>query len=77
MADQPEEYGGIEEDTLARESRHSRFNVQTAEVDTIRSTAVLGDWRRAFENFKALYEKNGFGEDIVKIMKSPARRTAA
>lgn len=47
--------------------------VQTAEQDIVRSATVLSEWHKALGNFMGLYERNGFGENLVAIMKSPAR----
>lgn len=47
--------------------------VHTAEQDILTSAVVLTEWQRALGAFMETYERNGFGESLVKIMRSPAR----
>lgn len=67
---------GLDETTGTREKRLATESVETAELDVQRSAHVISDWARVWGDFRAIYENNGFGEDIVKIMRQPARKAS-
>lgn len=66
---------GLDETTGIREHRRAEENVTTAAQDVQRSAGVLKDWSSVWGEFQSIYEKNGFGESMVKIMRAPARGT--
>lgn len=53
--------------------RRSEAHVETAEIDVQRSEEAVEQWTSALSEFKTMWHKNGFGEDLVKIFKAPAR----
>lgn len=53
--------------------RRAEVNVETAELDVQRSEEAVQELTRTLSDFRALWERNGFGEDLVKIFRAPAR----
>lgn len=53
--------------------RRAEANVETAELDVQRSDEAVQELSRTLNDFRAMWDRNGFGEDIVRIFRSPAR----
>jgi hypothetical protein len=65
------------ETTAKRHARNAAETLETAEHDTAVSAAAVNDWRSTLGFFRDLYDKNGFGEDIMKIWRGTPRRRAS
>ncbi|AWN07750.1 hypothetical protein HOT31_gp079 [Microbacterium phage Hendrix] len=69
----PEVVGPCPEDLR----RQANERLETAELDIQRSDEAVEELSRTLSDFKAMWEKNGFGEDLVKIFKAPLRGSRA
>ncbi|QNJ55970.1 hypothetical protein SEA_RASPUTIA_80 [Microbacterium phage Rasputia] len=56
--------------------RQADQRLHTAELDIQRSDEAVDELTRTLSDFRALWEKNGFGDDLVKIFKAPTRGRA-
>lgn len=64
------------ESTGTREAHRADEAVQTAEQDIVRTTAVIGRFESALNTLARFHEANHFRENAIKIMRSPARKSA-
>lgn len=56
--------------------KRAEANVETAELDIQRSDEAVEELTRTMSDFKAMWDKNGFGESLVTIFRAPARGKA-
>lgn len=61
------------ESTGIVECRLAERKIHDAERDVRQTHTVSEGWRSTLDFLRELYTKNGFGEDMTKIMMKPAR----